>query len=177
MIIRGHEYWMRAALRQAEKARLLDETPVGAVIVCGGRIVGRGCNQRESRQDVTLHAEMTALRQACRRLGSWRLENCTLYVTLEPCIMCAGAIVQARIGEVVFGARDPKAGACGSLTDIFSLPQNHQVQTTGGVLAAECTELLKSFFKERRQLDKAAGSRAVRRSLAIGMNRQKHKGS
>ena len=176
MIKRSHDYWMRAALRQAAKARLMDETPIGAVVVYDGRIVGRGCNQRESRQDVTLHAEMVALRQACRRLGSWRLENCSLYVTLEPCIMCAGAIVQARIAEVIFGAWDPKAGACGSLTDIFSLPQNHQVQTTSGILADECGALLKQFFKERRQLDKATGSRAVRRFLAIGENRQNHKG-
>ena len=158
---------MKAALRQAERAGRDGEPPVGAVIVRDGRIVGRGYNQREKRQDVTRHAELSAIRQASRRLGSWRLEGCTLYVTLEPCVMCAGAIVQARISQVVFGAADPKAGACGSVTDIFSLHLNHQVEVQGGVLAENCSNILKAFFQERRRLDKAAGSRSDRRAAAI----------
>lgn len=168
---RSHEYWMRAALRQAEKARSNDETPVGAILICQGRIVGRGRNQRENRQDVTLHAEMIAIRQASRHFGSWRLEDCTLYVTLEPCVMCAGAIVQARVSQVVFGALDPKAGACGSITNIFALPLNHQVSLIGGVLAEECSALLKSYFRERRQRDRAAGSKSARRAAAIRENK------
>jgi tRNA(adenine34) deaminase len=167
---RNHEYWMRAALRQAEKARKLEEPPIGAVIVRDGRIIGRGCNQREVRQDVTLHAEMTAIRQASRFLGSWRLDGCTLYVTLEPCTMCAGAILQSRISQMVYGSRDPKAGACGSITDVFSLPLNHKVQITAGVLDSECSAILRDFFRERRSLDKAAGSRAIRRAAAIRQN-------
>ncbi len=167
---RGHAYWMHAALRQAQKARALNEPPIGAVVVHAGRIIGRGCNQRESRQDVTLHAEMIAIRQASRRLGSWRLDGCVLYVTLEPCLMCAGAIIQARIGQLVYGAKDPKAGACGSLTDVFGLPLNHQTAVVPDVLAAECAAVLRDFFRSRRLLDKAVGSRAVRRAAAIRDN-------
>jgi tRNA(adenine34) deaminase len=164
---RDDEYWMKAALRQAARAGKIDETPVGAVVVREGKIVGRGFNRRETRQDATLHAEMTAIRQACRRLGSWRLDGCTLYVTLEPCLMCAGAIIQARTGRLVFGAADPKAGACGSLTDVFSLRHNHQVHVEGGLLASACSAILKEFFKSRREADKCAGSRSVRRASAI----------
>lgn len=164
---RSHEYYMRAALRQAEKAKAEDETPVGAVLVLDGLIIGRGRNRREKRQDVTLHAELEAIRQASRRLGSWRLDGAVLYVTLEPCVMCAGAIVQARIARVVFGAWDPKAGAAGSVTDIFSLKLNHRSEIVSGVLASECSEILKSFFQERRKLDKAAGSRSQRKSQAV----------
>jgi tRNA(adenine34) deaminase len=160
-------YWMQAALRQAEIARSADETPVGAVLVLDGRIVGRGCNQRENRQDVTLHAEMIAIRQASRRLGSWRLDRCTLYVTLEPCMMCAGAIAQARIERVVFGAWDPKAGACGSVIDVFALKSNHPVAVESGILAADCSAILRNYFIEKRRLDKAAGSRAQRKLAAI----------
>lgn len=165
--IRDHEYWMQKALQQAERARREDETPIGAVLVLDGQVIGRGRNQRETRQDVTLHAEMIAIRQANRRLSSWRLENSTLYVTLEPCVMCAGAIVQARIGQVVYGASDPKAGACGSVTDIFALNLNHKVVKLTGILAAECSTILKDFFTERRRQDKADGSRAKRKNAAI----------
>jgi tRNA(adenine34) deaminase len=161
------EYWMKAALRQAAKARLADEPPIGAVVVLDSRIVGRGYNLRETRQDVTLHAELAAIRQASRKLGSWRLAGCTLYVTLEPCLMCAGAIIQARFDRVVYGATDPKAGACGSVVDAFAIRFNHQVSVQGGVLADACSAPLKSFFQERRVLDKAAGSRAVRRNQAM----------
>lgn len=161
------DYYMRAALRQAVRARGEDETPVGAVIVCDGRIIARGRNRRETCQDVTRHAEIEAIRQASRRLGSWRLDCCTLYVTLEPCVMCAGAIVQARIARVVYGAPDPKAGAAGSVVDVFALKMNHQVDVNGGVLEAECAEILKDFFRERRRLDKAAGSRSQRKAEAV----------
>ena len=155
--------WMKAAIRQAAKAQSEGEPPVGAVIVLNGRIISRGRNRRETCQDVTRHAEIEAIRQACRRLGSWRLDDCVLYVTLEPCVMCAGAIVQARISDVVFGAWDPKAGAAGSVVDIFSLRLNHQVNVRGGVLEEACSDMLKAFFKVRRLLDKAQGSRGQRK--------------
>lgn len=164
---RSDEYWMKAALRQAAKAGQDDETPIGAVLVYQGRIIGRGWNQREKRQDVTLHAEMAAIRQASRRLGSWRLDGCTLFVTLEPCLMCAGAIIQARIGRLVFGAADPKAGACGSLTNVFGLRHQHQVAVESGILNDSCSAILRDFFIERRRQDKAAGSRTSRRDQAI----------
>ena len=142
---------MRLAIRQARRADRMDEVPVGAVVVHQGVVVGRGHNLRESRQDVTLHAEIMAIRQACRRLGRWRLEGCDLYVTLEPCIMCAGAIIQARIRTLYYGADDPKTGACGSLTDLFSLRHNHRVTVVPGLLAAESSALLKVFFQRRRK--------------------------
>ena len=113
----GQSSWMKLALNQARKAMKAGETPVGAVLVCAGRVLGRGYNRREASADVTQHAELMAIRQASRRLGTWRLDGCDLYVTLEPCIMCAGAIVQARIRTVYYGAADPKAGACGSVVD------------------------------------------------------------
>ena len=158
---------MRQALQLAGKALRLDEAPVGAIVVLDDVVIGRGFNLRETRQDVCLHAEIMAIRQACRRLGSWRLDGCDLYVTLEPCVMCAGAIIQARIRSVCFGARDPKAGACGSMTDIFALPHNHQVQVTGGLLAQESADLLTGFFRRRRQIDKLAGTRGERRNRAV----------
>ena len=173
-----HVYYMRAALREARKAARLGEVPIGAVIVHEGRIIGRGGNRRETRQDVTLHAELVAIRQACRRLGSWRLTDCRLYVTLEPCIMCAGAIVQARIGGLYYGTSDPKAGAAGSIVDIFAIRQNHWVQVQGGLLADSCRAILQDFFRERRQVDKTTGSRAVRRQAAIAAiagNNAKHR--
>lgn len=170
------EFWMKAALRQAAKARLADEPPIGAVVVLDGHIIGRGFNLRETRQDATLHAEMAAIRQASRKLASWRLAGCTLYVTLEPCLMCAGAIIQARFDRVVFGAADPKAGACGSVIDAFAIRFNHLVSVQGGVLADTCSAMLKSYFQERRQLDKAAGTRAVRRAQALRCMRERQGG-
>ncbi|MDW7656341.1 MAG: tRNA adenosine(34) deaminase TadA [Bacillota bacterium] len=161
------ERLMRLAINQAKKADRADEVPVGAVVVRDGVILGRGFNRRESRQDVTLHAELVAIRQACRRLNSWRLDDCDLYVTLEPCIMCAGAIVQARIRTLYYGAADPKAGACGSITDVFSLRQNHQVDVRSGLLASECSALLKGFFRRRRALDKASGTKGERKRQAM----------
>ena len=135
----------------ARQAWLADEVPVGAVVVRGDEIVGRGFNAPISRKDPSAHAEIQALRDAAQRLGNYRLTGCTLYVTLEPCPMCAGAIMQARIARLVYGAVDPKAGACGSVVDLFQVSRlNHHTQVAGGVLADECGEMLKLFFAERR---------------------------
>ena len=142
---------MRDALDLARQAAACDEVPVGAVVVLDGAIVGRGYNQPIVRHDPTAHAEIMALRDASARLGNYRLPGCTLYVTLEPCVMCVGAMMHARIAHVVFGAQDPKTGACGSVVDLFSEPRlNHHAQVTGGVLASECGELLSAFFVARR---------------------------
>jgi tRNA(adenine34) deaminase len=148
------EGFMRAALREAAEAARRDEVPVGAVIVHGGRIIGRGYNQREMLKDPTAHAEMLAITQAAAALEGWRLEETTLYATLEPCLMCAGAIVNARIPRVVFGAADPRAGACGSLYQVgLDARLNHRFTVTGGVLAAECAALLRDFFAGKRGED------------------------
>lgn len=145
------ERFMRAALGEAERAAELDEIPVGAVVVHQGRIIGRGFNLREKLKDPTAHAEMIALTAAAAHVGSWRLEQCTMYVTLEPCAMCAGALVQARISRLVFGASDPKAGACGTLYEIHNDPRlNHRLPATSGVMADACGTLLKSFFLKLR---------------------------
>lgn len=142
---------MRLALREAERAVGHDDVPVGAVLVHAGEVAGAGRNERELRADPTAHAEMLAIREAAARLGSWRLLDTTLYVTLEPCAMCAGAVVLARIPRVVYGAADPKAGAAGSVLDVLSEPRlNHRPTVTGGVLATECAELLLAFFRARR---------------------------
>ncbi|UFJ43394.1 tRNA adenosine(34) deaminase TadA [Brevibacillus humidisoli] len=142
---------MQAALEEAQKAMEIGEVPIGAVVVRDNEIVGRGFNLRETQKDPTLHAEMIAIRQASARLGGWRLIGCELYVTLEPCPMCAGAIVQARIERVVYGAADPKAGCAGTLMDLCSEPRfNHQVPVTAGVLAEESSQLLKQFFRRLR---------------------------
>ncbi len=146
------EQYMAEALRQAMVALEDDEVPVGAVIVQDGRIIGRAHNQRERLGDPTAHAEMIATTQAAEYVGNWRLENCTMYVTLEPCPMCAGAIVLARLPRLVFGARDPKAGAVGSIYDIPRDPKlNHTVDVTGGVLEEECGDILTEFFRRKRQ--------------------------
>lgn len=172
-----HSSWMKQALALAQEAVKLDETPVGALIVKDGRIIGRGFNLREQEQDVTMHAEMIAIREASRELGTWRLENCTLYVTMEPCVMCAGAIVQARIEQIVFGAVDLKAGAAGSIVDIFALRQNHQVAVTGGIEAEACSRVIKDYFQDLRKRDKQAGSRSERRRRAISENEKSDLGS
>ena|SRR5688572_17089798 len=149
------EHWMRLALDQAYRAYEAREVPVGAVVVQNGVIVAEAFNQRETLNDPTAHAEMIALTQAAESLGSWRLLGCTLYVTLEPCPMCAGAIVQARLPRVVYGTTDPKAGACHTLYQITTDPRlNHQAQVTAGVLQAECRQLLQNFFAEQRALGK-----------------------
>lgn len=143
---------MRAALREARASLARDEVPVGCVIVHDGMVIGRGHNQVESLQDATAHAEIVAIGAASNALGSWRLNECTMYVTLEPCSMCAGAIVLARLGRVVWGASDPKAGACGSVLDVIGETRlNHRAETTSGVLAEECGELLREFFRQRRK--------------------------
>jgi tRNA(adenine34) deaminase len=150
--MRLHEAFMRIAIEEAQKAGEIGEVPIGAVIVRNGEIVGRGYNRRETEKDPTLHAEMIAIREASERLGGWRLIGCTLYVTLEPCPMCAGAIVQSRIEQVVYGARDPKAGCAGTLMDLLNEPRfNHQVPTVAGVLEDECGQLLKEFFRGLRK--------------------------
>jgi tRNA(adenine34) deaminase len=145
------EYFMRLALREAERAMEHDDVPIGAVIVHEGEVLATGRNEREERQDPTAHAEVLALREAAEKLGSWRVLDSVLYVTLEPCAMCAGAIVLARMPRVVFGAWDPKAGAAGSVLDILAQPQlNHRPEVSGGLLAEECGALLTSFFASRR---------------------------
>lgn len=150
-----HAPWMRRALELARTAFEQEEVPVGAVVVQDGRVIGEGYNQREALQDPTAHAEMLALTQAAASLGSWRLVDCTLYVTLEPCPMCAGAIVQARLPRVVYGAPDPKAGACQTLYSITTDPRlNHQCTVLGGVLQAECRAVLQEFFALQRSRGK-----------------------
>jgi tRNA(adenine34) deaminase len=145
------DYFMRLALREAERALEHEDVPIGAVLVHDGEVVAGAHNERELRQDPTAHAEVIALREASRAMGSWRLLDCVLYVTLEPCAMCAGAIVLARVPRVVFGATDPKAGACGSVLDVLGEPRlNHRPVVAGGLLAPECGELITSFFASRR---------------------------
>lgn len=146
------EAFMRLALAAAREAAGLKEVPVGAVAVAEGRVIGTGFNRREVDADPLAHAELLAVRAACRARGAWRLEGVTLYVTLEPCAMCAGALVQARLTRLVFGAKDPKAGAVGSLYDLAREPRhNHQLEVEGGVLEQESSALLKEFFKGLRE--------------------------
>ena len=143
--------FMRMALELAENAAMEGEIPVGAVIVREGRVIARGANRRETGKDPTLHAEIVALREAAERCGGWRLEGCTLYVTLEPCPMCAGALVLSRISRLVYGCPDPKAGACGSLYDIPGDSRfNHKVSVRNGILREECARILRDFFRARR---------------------------
>lgn len=145
------ERMMTLALEDARDAAAAGDVPVGAVVVRGERVLGRAGNARERHQDPTAHAEILALRQAAQALGSWHLEGCAIYVTLEPCAMCAGALVLARIDRLVYGAADPKAGFCGSLGNLVQDPRlNHSVEITAGVLESGCAELLRSFFRERR---------------------------
>lgn len=146
-----HEKYMRAALKQAKKALLLGEVPIGCVIVYEDKIIARGYNRRNTDKNTLSHAEITAIRKASKVVGDWRLEDCTLYVTLEPCQMCSGAIVQARIPRTVIGCMNPKAGCAGSILNILEMPEfNHQVQVTRGVLEEECSAILKQFFKDLR---------------------------
>ncbi len=142
------EHYMKKALRQAQRAASLGEVPIGCVIVCGDKVVGRGCNMRNTKKTTLAHAEITAIDKASKKLGDWRLEGCTMYVTLEPCQMCSGAIVQSRLDRVVIGAKNPKAGCAGSILNLLDMEQfNHRVEITNGVLENECSKLLKSFFK------------------------------
>lgn len=153
--LQPHDVWMKKALDQALVAYDQDEVPVGAVVVFEDRVIGEACNQREALNDPTAHAEMIAITQAAEALGSWRLLDCTLYVTLEPCPMCAGAIVQSRIPYVVYGTTDPKGGACDTLFQITSdIRLNHQAAILGGVMQNDCKAILQQFFRERRTLGK-----------------------
>ena len=150
--------FMKEAIRQARKAAALDEVPIGCVIVFDGKIIARGYNRRNTDKNTTAHAEMTAIRRASRVLGDWRLEGCTIYITLEPCQMCAGAIVQARISRAVIGCMNAKAGCAGSILNILEDPRfNHQVEVTRGVLEEACSSMLSDFFRELRM--KKKGSR------------------
>ena len=145
------EKYMKEALKQAKKAYALGEVPIGCVIVHQGKIIGRGYNRRNTDKNTLSHAEITAIRKASKVIGDWRLEECTLYVTLEPCQMCAGAIVQARIPETVIGCMNPKAGCAGSILNILEMPEfNHQVSVSRGILEEECSDLLKEFFTKLR---------------------------
>lgn len=149
------EKYMKEAIRQAKKAYALGETPIGCVIVYEDKIIGRGYNRRTIDKNTLAHAELTAIRKASRKMGDWRLEGCTLYVTLEPCQMCSGAIVQSRMMRVVVGCMNPKAGCAGSVLNLLQMPEfNHQAELTTGVLEEECSQLMKSFFKELREQKK-----------------------
>ncbi len=151
----SQEKYMKAALREAKKAYLLDEVPIGCVIVQNDKIIARGYNRRNTDKNTLAHAELTAIKKASKKTGDWRLEDCTMYVTLEPCQMCAGAIVQARIKEVVIGAMNPKAGCAGSVLNLLQMAQfNHQVQITKGVLENDCSVMLRQFFTELREKKK-----------------------
>lgn len=143
--------YMGLALELAAQAAELGEVPVGAVVVCDGEVVGTGFNRRETAKNALAHAELEAIGSACKRLGGWRLHRCDLYVTLEPCPMCSGAIVNARIKRVIFGAADPKAGCFGSVSDFNALPFNHKPEVTGGVRAEECAAALSDFFRQLRK--------------------------
>ena len=152
MDLPGDEHFMREALRQAQKAYVADEVPVGAVVVRARKIIARAYNQVELLKDATAHAEMLALTEAEAAVGDWRLTDCDLYVTKEPCAMCAGALVHVRIPRVIFGCTDPKAGAAGSVINLLQLPSlNHQCDITSGVLQNECSLILQDFFRKRRQ--------------------------
>lgn len=149
--------YMRMAIEEAHQAALLNEVPIGAVVVHNGKVIGRGHNMRERFQDVTYHAEMLAINEACTFLHSWRLEDCDLYVTLEPCIMCSGAILNARIKNLYYGAKDPKAGAVDSLYHLLNDSRlNHQVNVESGLLGTECGQMLRDFFRAIRKQRKAA---------------------
>lgn len=155
MDINYYEKYMREALYQAQLAYDKDEVPIGAVVVCQGEIIGRGYNLREVEQDATLHAEIKAIREANKYLKSWRLEDCELYVTLEPCPMCSGAIINSRIKTVIFGAFDPKAGTVGTFMNLVQDSRfNHQAEVISGILEDECKDLLQNFFKKLRQRKK-----------------------
>ena len=159
------EKYMKEALKQAKKAYALGEVPIGCVIVHEGKIIGRAPPRRNTDKNTLAHAEITAINKASKVIGDWRLEECTLYVTLEPCQMCAGAIVQARIPEVVMGCMNPKAGCAGSILNILEMPQfNHQVKVTRGILEAECSQMLKTFFEELRIRNKQ--EKEARKSLS-----------
>ena len=145
------EKFMKLAILQAKKAYELGEVPIGAIIVRDGEVVGEGYNRRETGKNALYHAELEAIDDACRRLGGWRLWQCEMYVTLEPCLMCAGAVINSRLRRIVYGCSDAKAGSVGSVTNLFDLPYNHRPEVVSGVLADECSAMLSQFFKELRE--------------------------
>lgn len=150
------EKYMKAAIREAKKAYALEEVPIGCVIVQNDKIIARGYNRRNTDKNTLAHAEMSAIKKASKKTGDWRLEDCTMYVTLEPCQMCAGAIVQSRLGKVVIGSMNPKAGCAGSVINLLQMKQfNHQVEMETGVLQEECSTMLSRFFQELREKKKA----------------------
>ena len=154
-MLTDQERYMKEAIRQAKKARALEEVPIGCVIVCNGQIIARGYNRRNTDKNTLSHAELNAIKKASKKLGDWRLEGCTMYVTLEPCQMCSGAIVQSRMTRVVVGCMNPKAGCAGSILNLLDMPEfNHQVELTTGVMEEECSQMMKSFFKELREARK-----------------------
>ena len=152
------EEYMKEAIRQAKKAYAIGEVPIGCVIVYEGKIIGRGYNRRTTDKNTLAHAEMIAIKKASKKMGDWRLEGCTMYVTLEPCQMCSGAIVQSRMSRVVVGCMNPKAGCAGSILNLLQMEEfNHKAELTTGVLGEECSRMMKSFFKELREAKKSAG--------------------
>lgn len=148
----NYNQFMQNAIDEAKKARSIGEVPVGAVIVFENKIIGSGYNKRETSKNALSHAEIEAINEACKTLGSWRLLNCDLYVTLEPCPMCIGAIINSRIKKVVFGCADPKSGSCGSLINLTDLPYNHRPEIVSGIMKDECSTLLSDFFKNLRKI-------------------------
>ena len=151
-MLTDQERYMKEAIRQAKKARALEEVPIGCVIVCNGQIIARGYNRRNTDKNTLSHAELNAIKKASKKLGDWRLEGCTMYVTLEPCQMCAGALMQSRIDRVVIGSMNPKAGCAGSVLNLLAIKQfNHQAELTTGVLEEECSALMTGFFRELRE--------------------------
>lgn len=153
------EKYMKAAIREAKKAYALEEVPIGCVIVQNDKIIARGYNRRNTDKNTLAHAEMSAIKKASKKTGDWRLEDCTMYVTLEPCQMCAGAIVQSRLGKVVIGSMNPKAGCAGSVINLLQMKQfNHQVEMETGILEEECSTMLSGFFQELREKKKLAKS-------------------
>lgn len=150
--MKNHDYYMKQALKEAEKARKIDEVPIGAVIVKEDQIIARAHNLREKKQKATAHAEILAIEKACKKLGTWRLEDCSLYVTLEPCPMCAGACIQSRIKTIIYGASDPKGGSVKTCVDLTRIKEyNHHPQVLGGIMEEGCSQILKDYFKTKRK--------------------------
>lgn len=170
-----HERFMKEAIRQAKKAKALDEVPIGCVIVHEGKIIARGYNRRNTDKNTLSHAELNAIRKASKKLGDWRLEGCTMYVTLEPCQMCAGALVQSRIDEVMIACMNPKAGCAGSVINILEMEGfNHKVKVSKGILEEECSQMLSEFFRELREKKKAL--KMLKKSQAEQIQQQKEEG-
>ena len=174
-IMTEQERFMKEAIRQAKKAKALDEVPIGCVIVHDGKIIARGYNRRNTDKNTLSHAELNAIRKASKKLGDWRLEGCTMYVTLEPCQMCAGALVQSRIDEVIIACMNPKAGCAGSVINILEMEGfNHKVKVSKGILEEECSQMLSEFFRELREKKKAL--KMLKKSQAEQIQQQKEEG-